>query len=82
MIIELTIYVQIISCSCFIKSFFRGKKFILNTYEYLLLASVLNIVISGYKDITLHIIFFVLFGNQKCFPVYGAFRYLYGPENK
>ena len=30
-----------------------------------------NIVIPGYKDITLHIFFLVLFGNQRCFPVYG-----------
>ena len=36
MIIELTIYVQIISCYCFIKSHFRNKILILNTYVYLL----------------------------------------------
>ena len=44
---------------------------------YLLLAIAHNIVIPGYKDITLHIFFFVLFGIYKCFPVYDAFRYLY-----
>ena len=57
MIIELTIYVQIISCYCFIKRRFRNKILILNTYVYLLLAIVLNIVIPGYKDITMHIYF-------------------------
>ena len=36
-------------------------------------------IVSGCKDIALHILFLVLFGNSKCFPVYGAFRYLYGP---
>ena len=46
---------------------------------YLLFAIVHNIVIPGYKDITLPIFFLVLFGNLKCFPVYSAFRYLYGP---
>ena len=35
----------------------------LNTYVHLLLAIVHNIVIPGYKDITLHIFFLVLFGN-------------------
>ena len=40
---------------------------------YLLLAIVHNIVFPGYKDITLHIFFLVLFGNLKCFPVYSAF---------
>ena len=28
-----------------------------------------NIVISGCKDIALHILFLVLFGNSKCFEV-------------
>ena len=46
---------------------------------YLLLAIVHNIVNPGYKDITLNILFLVLFDNLKCFPVYGAFQYLYGP---
>ena len=63
MIIELTIYAQIISCECFIKSCFRSKILFLNTYVYLLLAIVHNIVIPGYKVITLHIFFLVLFGN-------------------
>ena len=63
MIIELTFYVQIISCKCFIKSRFRRKILILSTYVYLLFAIVHNIVIPGYKDITLHIFFLVLFGN-------------------
>ena len=79
MIIELTIFVQRISCECFIESRFRSKILILNTYVYLLLAIMHNIVIPGYKDITLRIFFLVLFGNLRCFPVYGAFRYLYGP---
>ena len=57
-----------------------SKILILNTHVYLLLAIVHNIVLPGYKDITLHIFFLVLFGNEKCFPVYGAFRYLYGPH--
>ena len=76
----ITIYVQIISCECFIKSLFRGNILILNTHVYFLLASVLNIVIPGYKDITLHIFSFVLFGNLKCFLVYGAFRCVRLPE--
>ena len=38
---------------------------------YLLLAIVHNIVILGFKDITMHIFFLVLFGNYgKCFPVF------------
>ena len=52
MIIELTINVQIISCYCFIKSRFKGKILILNTYMYLLLAIGHNIVIpGGYHDL-------------------------------
>ena len=37
------------------KNRFRSKRFILNTYVYLLFAIVHNIVIPGYKDITFHI---------------------------
>ena len=36
---------------------------ILNTYVYLLLVNVHIIVIPGYKDISLHIFFLVLFGT-------------------
>ena len=35
----------------------------IETYVYLLFGIVHNIVIPGYKDITLHIFFLVLFGN-------------------
>ena len=63
MIIELTIYVQVMQLLVLYKSHFRSKILILNTYVYLLLAIVHNIVIPGYKDINLHIYFLVLFGN-------------------
>ena len=41
----------------------HSKIHILKSYVYLLLAIVHNITIPGYKDITLHIFFLVLFGN-------------------
>ena len=62
------------------KSCLRSTILILNIYVYLLLAIVYNIVIPGYKNITLHVFFLVLFGIYKCFPVYGVFWYLYGPS--
>ena len=61
MIIELTVYVHISVVSALYKSRLRNKILILNTYLYLLLEIVHNILIPGYKDITLHIFFLVLF---------------------
>ena len=81
MIIELKIYVNIISLLV-LKSRFRGLILILNTYVYLLLAIEHNTVIPDYEDITLHIFFLVLLVIKSafrymCFPVFvwTAFAY-------